>query len=82
MNEAQEDISIPTEKLMDNEVKTETDKRAQLSRVAIEMENILIREEMNMGDLANIMDLFNARAHAVFSLTKIKDMKQIYEQQQ
>lgn len=82
MNEAQEDISIPTEKLMDNEVKTETDKRAQLSRVAIEMENILIREDMNMGDLANIMDLFNARAHAVFSLTKIKDMKQIYEQQQ
>lgn len=82
MNEAQEDISIPTEKLMDNEVKTETDKRAQLSRVAIEMENILIREDMNMGDLANVMDLFNARAHAVFSLTKIKDMKQIYEQQQ
>lgn len=89
MNEAQEDkviespeFPLPTAKLMDEEAKTLTDKRAQLSRVAVEMENILIREDMNMGDLANIMDLFNARAHAVFSLTKIKDMKQIYEQQQ
>ena len=78
MNEAQEDIKLPTAKLMDEETKTIAQKRATISRVTLEIEQILLREDMTMGDLAEVMDLFNARAHSVFSLTKIKDLKNSY----
>lgn len=78
MNEAQEDIKLPTAKLMDEETKTIAQKRATISRVTLEIEQILLREDMTMGDLAEVMDLFNARAHHVFSLTKIKDLKNSY----
>ena len=79
--EAQEDIKLgeSTAKLMDNEAMTIAQKRATISRVTLEIEQILLREDMSMGDLAEIMDMFNSRAHSVFSLTKIKDLKQTYE---
>ena len=69
---------IQTPKLLDEEARTEAERRAKIGRVTKEIEDILLREDFTMGDLAEVMDLFNARAHSVFSKTKIKTIKKSY----
>ena len=68
-----------TSKLMDNEATTLAERRAKISKITLEIETILLREDVTMGELGDIMDMFNARAHSVFSETKIKDVKETYE---
>lgn len=67
-----------TSKLLDEEVVAEAKRREKISKVTLEFEEILIREDLTMGDLGEIMDLFNSRAHSVFSKTKIKTLKETY----
>lgn len=67
-----------TSKLLDEEARTEAERRAKIGRVAKEIEDILLREDFSMGELAEVLDLFNARAHSVFSKTKIKSIKESY----
>ena len=84
MNEHQEEGKVivspefPTMKLMDNEQQELASHRAKISKIALALEDMLLAEDCTMGDLAEIMDLYNFRAHKVFSLTKIKDLKQTY----
>lgn len=68
--------------LMDNEIESIREHQQRIGALALEIEAILLREDISMGDLSEILDLFNSRAHAVFSRTKIKDVKHLYEQPQ
>jgi len=68
-----------TAKLLDEEAKLAAERRALISRVTLEVEEILLREDLNMGELGEVLDMFNARAHSVFSKTKLKDIKNTYE---
>ena len=70
-----------TAKLLDNEAETEAKRRERISRVTLEIESILLREDFTMGDLAEVLDLFNARAQTVFSRTKVKEIKNTFEKQ-
>ena len=67
-----------TPKLLDEEARIATEKRALISRVTLEIEQILLREDLSMGDLGEIMDMFNARAHSIFSKVKIKTLSETY----
>ncbi len=71
------DISSP--KLLDEEAKVAAKRRALISRVTLEIEKILLREDFTMGELGEVMDMFNSRAHSVFSKTKLKDVKKSYD---
>ncbi len=67
-----------TPKLLDEEARTEAERRVRIWKVTKEIEDILLREDFTMGELGEVMDLFNARAHSVFSQTKIKSIKESY----
>lgn len=70
---------VATAKLLDEEKRIEEERRARISRVTLEIEDILLREDFTMGELAEVLDLFNSRAHAVFSRTKIRTVKETYD---
>lgn len=74
------ELQIPTGtvKLLDDEHAKEVERRNKIGRIALQIEELFIKEDITMGDLAEIMDLFNARAHKVFSNFKIKDIKEKY----
>ena len=72
-------IPEATSKLLDEEMRLAAERRALISRVTLEVEQILLREDLTMGELGEVMDMFNARAHNVFSKTKLKDIKNTYE---
>lgn len=74
----EEKIPTATPKLLDEEARTEAERRSRIGRITMEIEEILLREDCTMGDLAEVLDLFNSRAHAVFSKTKIKTIKETY----
>ena len=71
--------NIPTPKLLDEEAKLEAERRVWVSRIALEIEEILLREDMTMGDLLEVFGLFTSRANSVFERTKIKTIKEKYE---
>lgn len=73
------DIPEGTVKLLDEEENKAIAKRVAIQRVTLEIEEILIREGFTMGDLGEVLDLFNARAHSVFSKQLIKDIKNTYD---
>lgn len=75
------DIMIPeiTPKLLDLELTEANKRRALLRKISLEIENILLRESVTMGELGEIMDLFNARAHSVFSKAKVEEVKKSFE---
>jgi len=75
----EDNIPVGTSKLADNEQETAANRIERIGRVTKEVEVIFLREDLTMGDLAEVMDLFNARAHSVFSRTKIKEVKESYE---
>lgn len=66
-------------KLMGAEHATEEQRRSRLGAIAQEVEKIFLRESLTMGELSEVLDLFNARAHAVFSDMSIKSIKESYE---
>ena len=71
--------NIPTPKLLDEEARLVAEKHALMKRTALEIEQILLREDMTVGDLLEIFGLFVNRANRVFENTKIKTIKQNYE---
>ena len=64
--------------LLDEEAKLAIEKRALISRVTLEIDEILLRENLTMGDWAEIADLINARSIKYFSQIKIKTIKENY----
>lgn len=68
-----------SEKLADIEKENERTRREKISRIALEIEKIFIANNLTMGDLTEVMDLFNSRAQAVFSSTKLLTVKEKYE---
>jgi hypothetical protein len=70
---------IATPKLLNEEARIEEERRDKMSRITLEVEAILLREDISMGELAQILDLFNARAQKVFSEMKLKNIKETYE---
>jgi len=71
-------IPIVTPKLLDEEARLAAEKRVLISRITLEIEQIFLREDMNVGDLLEIFGLFTGRANEVFSQIKIKKIKEDY----
>ena len=71
-------INIPTPKLLDEEARLAAERRALISRATLEIEAILLREDMTVGDLLEIFGLFTGRANSVFEKIKIKEIKEKY----
>ena len=69
---------IPTPKLLDEEARLEKEHRKKMSRATLEIEQILLRENLTMGDFLEIVELFTSRANSVFSKIKIKEIKEKY----
>lgn len=69
----------PTAKMMDEETKTKEEHQNKMGAIALEIEQIFLRENLTMGDLSEVLDLFNSRAQAVFSGMSIKSIKENYE---
>jgi len=72
-------IEIPTPKLLDEEMELAQKKREQIQRVTLEIESILLREDMTVGDLLEIFGMFTNRANRLFENIKIKQTKNNYE---
>ena len=70
---------LKTEELEKNARQVEEIHRQKMGRIAQEVEKIFLREDLTMGEMAEVMDLFNSRAHAVFSDTKLKKIRDDYE---
>lgn len=70
---------IPTDKLLDEEAKIAAERRALLSKITLEVEAIFLREDLTMQELSEVLDLFNARAHSVFSRMKLSAIKETYD---
>lgn len=71
--------NIATPKLLDEEKRLAQIQRQKISRVTLEIEKILLKEDMTVGDLLEIFGLFTGRANSVFEKTKIKTIKESYE---
>ena len=71
-------IPIVTPKLLDEEARLAAEKRVLISRITLEIEQIFLREDINVGDLLEIFGLFTGRANEVFSQIKIKKIKEDY----
>lgn len=68
-------IEVPTPKLLDEEARIAQEKRALISKVTLEIDNILIREDLTVGDLLEIFNLFVGRANKMFENITIKQTK-------
>ena len=67
-----------TAKLLDEEARQVQEHRDKISSVTLEIETILLREDMDVGDLLEIFGLFTERANSVFSKITIKTVKESY----
>ncbi len=70
--------STKTPELLDEEARQVAEHRALISRTTLEIEDILLRENMTLGDLLEIFGLFTSRANSLFEKTKIKTIKENY----
>ena len=68
-------MELPTPKLLDEEALLARQHREAISRVTIEIEAILLREKMTVGDLLEIFGLFTGRANRFFESITIKKIK-------
>lgn len=71
-------IPTATPKLLDEEKRIAEERVAKISRVTKEIEDILLRENMSMGDLLEVFGLFTSRANSVFEKITIKKIKEDY----
>lgn len=71
--------NLKTAALLDEEARQQKEHHDKISRVTLELEKIFLREQLTMGDVMEIQDLFNSRANRVFSETKISHIKETYE---
>lgn len=69
---------VHTPSLFNQEEQQELERRAKISKVTIEFENMLLRENMTMGDMLEIFGLLTARANNVFSKITIKKIQEDY----
>lgn len=67
-----------TIKLLDDEVAKAKEQREKISRVTLEIESILLREDMTVGDLLEVFGLFTNRANSLFEKITIKKIKEDY----
>ena len=61
---------------LDEEARLAREQREKISRVTLEFEEILLRENMTTGDLLEIFGLFTSRANSVFEKITIKKLKE------
>ena len=73
------DKEIPIPKALEEENKQVLERRDLIRKVTLEVEKIFIDNNFTMGELGEVMNLFNSRAHSVFSKTKIKNVKHQYD---
>ena len=73
------EIPKGTIKLLDKEMLDAQKHRETISRVALEVEKIALKEGLNVGDLLEIFGLFTQRANKVFEKITIKEVKEKYE---
>ena len=73
------EIPSGTIKLLDNEAQAAQAHRDKISRATLEVEQILLREELNVGDFLEIFGLFTERANKVFEKITIKEVKEKYD---
>lgn len=75
------DVEIPkgTVKLLDKEARDAKEHRERISRVVLEVEQILLREKLTVGDFLEIVNMFTARANKVFENITIKEVKESYD---
>lgn len=73
------EIPKGTIKLLDKEMLDAQKHRETISRVALEVEKIALKEGLNVGDLLEIFGLFTQRANKVFEKITIKEIKEKYE---
>lgn len=74
-----EDNKIPEPKALEEENKQVLERRELIHKITLEVEKIFTDNDLTMGELGEVMDMFNARAHSVFSQTKIKNVKHQYD---
>lgn len=63
---------------MDEEARLAIKHRELISRVISEVEKILLKEELNMGDFMEVVGVFVERSNQVFAKIKIKTIKNDY----
>lgn len=73
------DIPQGTTELLDQEKLQRAEHLAKIGRITLKIEELLLQENMTMGDLSDILDTFNARAQFVFAKTKLSDIKKTYD---
>lgn len=79
--EGETKLGAATAVLMDNEAEQIAQHRQKITRITLALEEMLLKDDCTMGDLAEVMDLMNSRAHAVFSRVKISEVKSQYQRQ-
>jgi len=76
-------MTNPLEKsaaLADEERRQIKEHQFLISRITKEIEEILIRENLTMGDLLEVFGLFTERANRVFAKKSISEIKKSYEE--
>ena len=73
------EIPAGTIKLLDDEASVAQAHRDKISRATLEIEQILLREDLTVGDLLEIFGLFTDRANKVFAGITIKKIKDKYD---
>lgn len=68
-----------TTELLDMEATLAAARHKALRDLALSIEELLLIADLTMGELTEVMDMFNARAQAVFSKTKLSEIKEKYE---
>jgi hypothetical protein len=71
--------TLKTKELMDIERQMLLEHQAKIGKISLEIEKIFLENNLTMGDLSEVMDLFNARAQSVFSKTYLRNIKESYE---
>jgi hypothetical protein len=74
--------SVDTDKtaaLLDEERNQVAAHRELISKVTLEIEAILLRENLTMADVGEILNLFHHRAQVVFGQKSIKEIKELYD---
>lgn len=68
-----------TAKLLDKEAEDIKKHREKIGRISLEIEQIVLKEGLNVGDFLEIVGLFVERSNRVFEKITIKEIKEKYE---
>ena len=73
------DIPESTVKLLDEEAKAVAEHQQKITRVCHSISKILVEEELNMGDMLEVFEMFNRKANKLFEKVTIKEIIINYE---